>query len=202
MQKNPRELVDILRNGGHDAFQGAWRHFFFNVVEVRAITEVIEESQKAEVLQAGSAWTGGGWNSSSAGKRLFEVTGVPILATNIKQYRDAFLYSLALLWEIDIPDVSLPDRAAEAAFALSQAYTDMDVDLAEHAEEQHMTDQGLPWDEEVHELPSALKVVWARCVSGDKRIDLKTLLDEIPVWDTLPRKPPSNNYRGHAAYKN
>ena len=50
MQKNSRELVEILRNEGHDAFQEAWKHLFFDVDEVRAITEVIEESHKAEVL--------------------------------------------------------------------------------------------------------------------------------------------------------
>ena len=123
-----------------------------------------------------------------------------MLQATFDMYRDAFLYSLALFWEVEIPAVSLPDRAAEAAFALNSAYGGMELDEPPEVVEE-ATD-GLPWDEEVRELPAELKIVWQRCVSGDKKIDLKGLLDGVPPYDTLPRKPPVNNYRGHAGYRN
>ena len=106
--------------------------------------------------------------------------------------------------------MSLPDRAAEAAFRLAQVYGEMEQDevvrggdVGDHqGGEEDEEEPALPWDEEVVELAPELKVMWNPAVTGDRRIDLKALLEEVPVFATLPRRAPANNYRVHGAYKN
>ena len=38
-------------------------------------------------------------------------------------HKDAFVYSLALAWEIDVPQLTLADRCADAAFSLAGLWT-------------------------------------------------------------------------------
>ena len=69
-----------VEKGQTDGFHEAWKYFLFNVEKVRQVTDTIDEGEKAEILAAGALWKGSGWNSSSASKRLYDLTSVPILS--------------------------------------------------------------------------------------------------------------------------
>ena len=47
---------------------------------------------------------------------------MPLVSGTFGHYLDAFLYSLALRFGIDVDTMDLSERAAEAAFALAQVY--------------------------------------------------------------------------------
>ena len=90
--------------------------------KVRELKEIVDINTGGAVLAAGQQWTGGGWNTSSSSKTLHAITRVPLLSSDFGMYRNAFLYSLALLFQLDVHELNLSDRAAEAAFALVEAY--------------------------------------------------------------------------------
>ena len=52
-----------------------------------------------------------------------------------------------------------------------------------------------PWDETVGKLPRELEELWKRAQSNDKRVDLKKLLEDLPRFSSLPKRPPENNFR-------
>jgi hypothetical protein len=132
-------------------------------------------------------------------------------------YRSTFLFALSLLWDIDVPAVELAPGAAEAAFGLHRCFSgdDMTVDpetargpaqgaargpaqgtaKEENEEAEALAEEeSLPWEETEEELPRELKLVWSRVVTG-KKMDLKEFLDQIPVFNTIPRKALVNNHR-------
>ena len=41
-----------------------------------------------------------------------------MVTNDFAQYKDAFLYSLALLWNVEVAELNLSDKGAEAAFQL------------------------------------------------------------------------------------
>ena len=73
----------------------------------------------ADVLAAGARWSGAGWNTSRASRALHSLTGVPLVSGDLDSYKNAYLYALAILLDVDIPSLSLSDRAAEVAFGLA-----------------------------------------------------------------------------------
>jgi hypothetical protein len=110
--------------------------------------------------------------------------------------------SLALYWGIEVPEATLSDRAAEAAFIMAQVYTQGVPTLespgeGEEEDNQDTEDVNMPWDEPQEELPTELKQVWTRAMGAGPKIDIKKLLESTPVYTGLPRKAPINNYRQH-----
>ena len=57
-----------------------------------------------------------------ASRRLFELTGVPLVRADFSQYRTSFLFALSLFWEVDVPKMDLSDRASETAFSLASMF--------------------------------------------------------------------------------
>ena len=208
MDKN--QMLQQLRNNENPAFNDTWKEFFLNVDMVQCITEEIDHDIANGILAAGTNWNGDGWNSTSASKTLFDITGVPLVAGDFSVYRDAFLYSLAIHWDVEIPSVTLADRSAEAAFYLAQAYScneeiEEDSDMhagikhsagARHAEKgQSAEDDSLPWDEITVALPQVFRTIWNRSQSPEGKLELKPILEKWPAFGDLPRKAPHNNYR-------
>ena len=70
----------------------------------------------------GRNWNGSGWNTGKASRQLHQLTSVPLVSGTFGHYLDAFLYSLALWFGIDVDTMDLTERAAEAAFALAHVY--------------------------------------------------------------------------------
>jgi mannosyltransferase OCH1-like enzyme len=107
----------------------------------------------------------------------------------MKEYLNAFLYSLALAAGIEVPQAQLSPVAAEVAFKLSEKWSQSALpnDSDEHVPR-------LSWQIEYEDLPADLKLVCGKLRSGDK-LDVKRLLDGIPLWSELKSKAEDNNHR-------
>ena len=112
-------LQALCNQDNQEAFHKAWSAFFLNPELVRQVATGVEKDKAAEVLRAGASWNGTGWNTGRASKQLHELVGVPLVTSDLVNYQNAFLYALALLWEVEVPQLELSDRAAQAAFALA-----------------------------------------------------------------------------------
>ena len=62
----------------------------------------------------------------TAARRLYELSGVPMVKAQVHSYRDAWLMAAALVWKTDLPAVAveLSDVASQAAFALADIAVD------------------------------------------------------------------------------
>ena len=105
-------------------YHHAWKTFLFNIPAVKTVTTEIADNVELanEILRAGQAWSGSGCTTGYCSKTLFGATGVTLVSAQFADYIGAFLYSLCLHWSLEVLQLDLPDKAAEAAFALSQAY--------------------------------------------------------------------------------
>ena len=188
-------------------FPDAWKEFLFNVDLVRSVTVEVgkDDGLKARILAAGQQWAGGGWTTGRAATALYTVSGVSLVSANFNDYLNAYLFSLCLYWGMEVQQLSLGDRAAEAAFALVQVYggqamlTDPEEppEAAGTPREKDVPSEPMTfaWDEVEEDLPKELQSLWERAEKG-KKIDIKALLSELPKWAQLPTKPKANNYRG------
>ena len=109
--------LEALKNPQDPAFTTSWTSFLFNVDAARSLRALDKISAEA-VVAALAQWSGDGWTTSSASKKIYEVTGVPLVTADWLVYRSAWAYTLCLLWEIPVGELSLPDRAAEVSFTL------------------------------------------------------------------------------------
>ena len=156
-------LVASLTQEGPQ-FEASWSKFLFNVPEALKLREK-EKELVLQVLQAGQRYLGTGWTTGKASKTLFDLSGVAIVRAQINAYRDCWLYAVALLAGVDLPQVELAPEVAEAAFSL--------VGYADHPEQAtppHPTESAdgesdeelvFPWDE-----PTPLPICGSALVTG------------------------------------
>ena len=71
------------------------------------------------VLSQGQKWNGMGWTTSRASRVVYELTGVPLVSSKVEEYRDAFLFALAMTTNVEVLGLDLGDRASEVAYYLS-----------------------------------------------------------------------------------
>ena len=152
------------------------------------------------ILSAGELWQGEGWTTGRASKALYQVAGVPLVSPEVKDYKGAFLYALALHWNLDIIKFELSEKAAEAAFSLAavfsnegQAQGDVHFDDRDGDNSDVEEELRFEWEERLTPLPSDLAHLWARYGDGSQRFDVKSLLEQMPKWEELPPKAPDNN---------
>ena len=179
----------------------AWASFFLNGHLVRQVSDNIPQDTKKAILDAGVLWDGTGWNTSKASKRLWDVVGVGLVSSDVNVYKDAFVYSLALAWKIDMPQPTLADRCADAAFSLAGLWTGsfMEDDYGEegdpHSDPHSEAEVRLSWDEPEVEAPAELAYIWKEVTAGRRKLDTRGFLEACPVFKGLPQKPPENNHR-------
>ena len=194
-----------------EAFNAAWDAFFLDPVRVVELSPLVTKEIAAAVLQAGVNWNGSGWTTSRASKQLFSLVNVALVSGDIGQYRNSFLFALALLWEVEVPTLELGDKASESAFALAQFFAEACSEEAEmHGEDQaqatqkkqeNATEEDKPaeapmeWDEVLLPLPAELQKIWTEVAAGTRKLPLSSLLDELPRFEGLPAKPAENNFR-------
>ena len=70
------------------------------------------------VVEAGARWSGTGWDTTKCTKAVRSLTGVGQVTTKLKEYHDAFLYSLVLASGLDVAVLDLTEGPAEVAFRL------------------------------------------------------------------------------------
>ena len=118
-----QELLQGLLDTQNDRFEESWSLFFMDVSRVQKVTELLTPETSRQLLAAGQNWQGTNWNTSKASKVLYTLTGVPIVKAAWPEYRNAFLYALSLHLEVEILELELPDRVADAAFTLAQVFS-------------------------------------------------------------------------------
>jgi hypothetical protein len=106
------------------AYHEAWSTFLFNPDVVRAVTEELQGDVEGAtaILQAGMAWNGQGWTTGTASRKLWTASGVTLVSSNFSDYINAHLFALCLLWGLEVAQLDLPQKTAEAAFELLAPY--------------------------------------------------------------------------------
>ena len=81
---NIRQFTEALANIEHVEHGDAWKKFFLDVDLVKDVSLALTSDVSAQmaVIAAGGLWQGGGWNSSQASKRLYSLTGVPVVSSD------------------------------------------------------------------------------------------------------------------------
>ena len=197
-------FVQALLNVETELGQAAWRQFFFDPKKVRELDASFIDSVTAQqVLQGGLRWEGGGWNTTTASRALFELCAVPLVSSQFEQYRDSWIYACALHWRVELSEFNLSEGAAAAAFALcvcfsrdgTSAHGGAEEDADEEEEEEETAPAvRLPWEEPQQKLPGTQKELWTRFAVTEEKFDVKALLERLPRYAELPGKPPENNH--------
>ena len=186
-----------------ETFQEAWKDFLFNINRVRSLDAIVDDSSADAILKAGTVWNGGGWNTTTASRALYDITEIALVSKDFKQYSGTWLYGLALHWKIDIDQMDLTETAAAAAFQVASAcdenFTenedeDMDV-LDEKGGQMPVFD----WEMAMEKLPKELQTIWDRYGHQGHRLEVKNILSNVPCYEGMPVKPPENNHQ--ADYK-
>jgi hypothetical protein len=116
--QSKEEFLKTLGDGVSEDSHKAWQAFLYNIEQVRLLGDVSTENALL-VIAGGSKWNGSGWTTSRASQRLHSLTQVPLVTAEFNQYRNAWLYCLSMLWNVEVTELTLSDAAAEAAFRLA-----------------------------------------------------------------------------------
>ena len=185
----------------------AWAEFFMNVPLARKFLTQIPKEVATACLNQGLKWSGQGWSTSRASRKVYELTGVPLVSSRVEEYRDAFLFALAMALEVEIQGIDLGDRASEVAYHLCSLVTAPEGSPAEYQEGSPGTAQqeapapeeeseGLEWDEPTVSLPRELEYIWSQVALGKRKLELRSVLEDLPKFTSLPTRAPENNFRG------
>ena len=206
-----------LASGDATTFNAAWARFFLAPQLVTSFLRDASVELVHATLAAGYHWEGGGWNTTRAAKVLEELTAVSLVSSQLAQYSHAFLFSLALVKDVEITQLDLVPQAAEAAFALKRLWSEL---MQEHparqqkipkaktpaAEEEEMDDEEddeeevagrLPWETEEVGLSEELNLVLKRVGEGE-RLPVGQVLRDIPIFQGLKIRAETNNHQRDA----
>ena len=100
-------------------FEKEWATFIFNVPKLMLLLD--ETKDMVKILNAGLLFNGGGLSTGTLSKTLYQVSGVAMVKSTFGPYRDAWLLGIALLSNLELPQVEAAPDVAEAAFALTTA---------------------------------------------------------------------------------
>ena len=202
MQSSEEKFNTLLVPDSEEG-SNAWSAFLFNVDAARALRG-LPPDKAGLLLAAGHGWSGRGWTTSRASRQLHQLTGVPLVAATISAYRDAWLFALSVVLDVEVAGLDLTDRSSEAAFALASVIqgdqerekTPQEELAAGAATGQAEEETAFEWEEEPEELASDLQVLWKKYSgAGGTKFDIRAFLDQVPTFSQLPQKAPENNHR-------
>jgi hypothetical protein len=194
MELDSVDVVGALTTQG-DHFQATWSRFMFNIEMAMDLKKKQVSKEKIiEVLNAGSAYLGQGWSTGKASKRLYELSGVAIVKPQFEPYRDTWLYSLALLLNVDLPPTDLAADCAEAAFALAhlQEHPGDKASPPPNESDSDEEEVRFGWEEAEQPLPRELQELWQRAATGTQRIEVRRLLEQYPRLQGIPSRAAEN----------
>ena len=195
---NNQELIDALKEPNHEKFEEAWSTFMLNINLASQLREV-QQGVAQEVVRGGSAWSAGTWSTSRASQAVYNITKIPLVAS-IEEYKSVWLFCLSMLWGLDIANLQLGDRAAEAAFALAERVSGDSRMVGEEEQEEDEEEADEPevklaWEEQPQALPRELAHIVAKVQRREGPLQVKGFLEKIPIFAELPRSAPVNNHR-------
>ena len=105
-------IDNLLRPTPDEVYYGSWKNFLFNVEGVRQLSGHAQDdaAKLTEVLHAGVRWEGQGCNTGYCSKKLFDTSGVTHVSSEFMEYLNCFLFSLCIFWQVDVLQLSLPDK--------------------------------------------------------------------------------------------
>ena len=92
------EAIQSLITADEAVRTATWSEFLFNPEMVKSFGRVGTVLAK-QVLAAGGEWQGNGWNTSSASRKVWSLTGIALVSGNLADYLNAWLFTLALWWD-------------------------------------------------------------------------------------------------------
>ena len=211
-------LAEQLRSPDQETLNRAWSTFFLDPDLVLEFLATSSPEAVQDIISCGDRWDGGGWDTTKAAKRVRALTGLALVSSNLRDYLNAFVFSLALAAGVAVPSLDLPDKPAEVSFSLcdlwrssgspsragevsrsgrargaAQAAGAAGEESDEEDEETGDTDVCLPWEVPVVPLhPDLLRCV-QRAAAGD-RFPAAAMLEECPVYEGLKQRAETNNH--------
>jgi hypothetical protein len=207
------ELVATLINPDAMEFGERWSDMFFNVEAVCYLTGKVDPIVGGQLLAAGSSWTGSGWTTGRAARMVHKATGVAMVEEKLEAYLGSFLFSLSVVFAVDIPKLQLGAHAADAALKFAAAVakhsggegvsssvsgvaaSGLNAKQQKEEEEGEVSEPVLAWEHVREELPGDLQVVLGKHTGGGLSIDPRALMESLPLWKGLKDKAETNNHR-------
>ena len=191
-------LVSILEHSTHERFQLAWdwllprRHIW------RQLATLGPERCTGLLNVALLSWQPQ-LRTSKLALLVHELSGVAMVHSESSVYKEAFIYALSLLWEVDSV-VTLNETIAAAAFGMARNNTKAvntpkkrGDDGVEHGDDDDNID--LPYDEVSISLAPWFCEAWNRSRDADcDRLDVRKALETLPYISEIPRKAQDNNH--------
>ena len=104
--------VKLFENLSHpriaEDFQELWKKVFYDLLQVQqGLLEANSPALMKDLINAGLEWRGSGWTTTSASRRLYELTSVALVSHEFADYLGGFLISLARAKGVEFPSVHL-----------------------------------------------------------------------------------------------
>ena len=211
-------ITNFLAATEAEQLKHLWTDMFFHeaTTSLLAVTDktlVVQFLNKGVSLQPS-------WTPTKCAVAIERITGTTMAAEDSLAYSHAFIYSLALLCEVDPGKMTLSDKQVEVAFKLAKAWkahgkrsaaggpggaAEMDADAEAQATDSEResadTDEDdgvwepLDWEVAKTPLPSDLAQVLTRAQQGLLQLDARGLLESLPPFQDLKEKAETNNHR-------
>jgi hypothetical protein len=200
-----------------------WSEMFLDDGIRRALEEIEDKSLVVDFLKKGVALTPA-WTPTKCAVRIEEMTAIAMAADSALHYSAAWIYALALYFELDPMEVQLTQKQVEVAFALRKFYKRAasgdvsspkptaktaaaaaagggdDADMKETDDEDEDDEPApLDWEPQLEDLPNDLQQVLARHTAGTLVLDARALMEDLPVWANLKAKAETNNHKADAS---
>ena len=172
-----------------------WSSFLFDVPMAKQVVQSVEADQAKLILQVGGGWSAPSWSTTALSRKLWETAKVAlVVSSEKKEYVHLWLYALSLAWQLDVGELDLSDRAAEAAFHIMEQIAGAEPHGGGEPEAEATEGMRLDWEEEQAELSPDLLYLWNKSKSGE-RLELREVLSEVPKLKDIPSRAPDNNHR-------
>ena len=118
MQATGNAELQAIVSGLLSGDDQTWSAFLFDVEVARQLVNEVGPDQAKAILAAGGQWSASGWTTAKLSRKLWQVALV--VSSQAKEYAHLWLYALAFSWQLEVADLVLGDKAAEAAFTLME----------------------------------------------------------------------------------
>ena len=78
-----QEFIELLADGESEASPAAWKSSLYNTEQVRLLGDGIWTTAALAIIGGGVKSQGAGWTTSSASKKVYELTQVPLVTADV-----------------------------------------------------------------------------------------------------------------------
>ena len=125
-----------------------------------------------------------------------------IVSSSFPKYRDAWLFGLAMAWGVEAPNFDLASDQSNAAFKLSELLSKSQASLPEVVPEVPEVEAApitMPWDKEAWNIDVHFEELWKRAKTPMTYEFRKALIDDMPLYKSVPEYGPDNNCKKESA---